>query len=314
MSLTFRTFTAVEHYTGSRHEKDRERDGTNVVNRQKALDLSLRVQWTERTSVTLSVPWLIGSWSLPAPTGLGPGEKPGPRQRQDSSGMGDLGLSLRTWLLDPVENPRGNFRVGFGLEAPTGRENVTDRYRDALGTNPRRRPVDASIQPGDGGWGGLLELHAFRDFAVGPSERNVRLYATAAWLAQPRETNRTPSIATALYGPARVPERVRFNSVPDLYRVEAGAAMDLGAGFGAGLGFRVDGVPKRDVIGGDGGFRRPGYSLALVPTVSWSTGDTTLSLSVPRTHHVRRDRNAFGDAGDATFADWSLLFTVSVRF
>jgi hypothetical protein len=73
-------------------------------------------------------------------------------------------------------------------------------------------------------------------------------------------------------------------------------------------------VPRKDLVGGDSGFRRPGYSLAFAPSLAYTTGRTTISVSVPRTHHVNRKENAFGDAGDATFADWSLLLSISVRF
>jgi hypothetical protein len=237
-----------------------------------------------------------------------PLDPPGPRSRQDADGLGDVTLTPRFWVLDPARHPGGNLQVGLGVKIPTGREDAEDVYPDLFGANPRRKPVDVSIQPGDGGWGALLDLAAFRD--VGP----VRLFASGTYLANPRDTNRTPSIAASLLGPAAVPARIRVNSVPDQFLLQGGVAVPLGRGFSASLAVRWEGVPPRDLVGGEDGFRRPGYTVAFAPGLSWTTGRTTFSVSVPRTHVRNRLNDASGAGGDATFSEYSILAGVTIRF
>lgn len=304
VSLSWRHSRADEHYSGINHDLDRERDDNNVVNVQDLFDLRVTAGLTDRWSLSASLPFLKGGWSLPQP--LGP--PAGPRERQESLGFGDLVLTPRVWLLDPACHPDGNVQVGFGLKVPTGEEGGTDRYPDLSGANRRSRPVDVSIQPGDGGWGGLFDVLAFRD--AGP----FRLYAGGTYLFNPRESNRTSSIASALVGPGAVPAHVRFNSVPDQYLALAGFSAPLGAGFAAGAAVRWEGVPPRDRFGGNDGFRRPGYVVSAGPSLSWARDRVTISASVPRTLIRNRQQDFRGMPGDATFPDWALLLSVTVRF
>ncbi len=304
VSLSLRHSRADEHYTGIRHDLDRERRDNGVVNVQDLLDLRVTSGLTDRWSLSASLPFLRGSWSLPLPVG----PPTGPRERQESFDRGDLTLTPRLWLLDPACHPHGNLQVGLGLKVPTGSPDETDRYPDAAGRHRRSRPVDASIQPGDGGWGGVVDLLAYRD--AGP----LRLFAGGSYLLNPRESNRTPSLPSALLGPARVPGHMRTNSVPDQFLVVAGFSAPLGRGLGAGISARWEGVPPRDRFGGNDGFRRPGYLVAVGPSVSWNPDRTTFSLSVPRTVFRNAQRDFRGVPGDATFANWALLFSVTIRF
>lgn len=249
------------------------------------------------------MPWFRGSWAVPLP--LVPA---GTRHEQDAEGFGDAVLAARFWTLSPSENPAGNLQVALGIKVPTGEEGARHDYPDLQGDDFRRRFVDVSIQPGDGGWGALLDLNAFRD--AGP----VRLFAQGSYLANPREQNRTLSTASELVGASLLPPHLRFNSVPDQYFVQAGAALGLGSGFGAGAAVRWEGVTQRDLFGGEDGFRRPGYTVSVAPSLSWTSGKWTLALSVPITTMRNRMENARGEPGDATFADWALLLGLSVRF
>lgn len=230
------------------------------------------------------------------------------RYEQDSRGFGDLTLTPRFWVLDPRTNPRGNVQVGLGLKCPTGDEEVEDRFPDITGTNFMQRPVDVSIQPGDGGWGGALDLSAFRD--AGP----LRLFLSGTYLLNPRETNRTLSTPSVLIGPSAVDPGIRYNSVPDQYLLTGGASVSLGAGWGGSVAVRWEGVPARDRIGGNDGWRRPGYTVSVAPGLSWTEGAMTLSLSVPITTMRNRQEDAEGRAGDATFADWAVIAGITWRF
>jgi hypothetical protein len=258
---------------------------------------------TDRWSVGASLPWVYGTWSVPLP--LVPRGK---RFQQDSTGFGDLVLGPRYWVLDPKENPRGNVQVGLGIKCPTGDESVEDLFPDISGMNLMQRPVDVSIQPGDGGWGAVVELNAFRD--VG----RARLFLSGTYLVNPREENRTLSTASVLIGPANVSRDLRYNSVPDQYLLQGGVAVPLGGGFGASVALRWEGAPARDLHGGNGGFRRPGYTVSLAPGLSWNRGPATVSLTVPVTTMRNRQSDAEGRRGDATFSDWAVILGVTWRF
>ncbi len=84
------------------------------------------------------------------------------------------------------------------------------------------------------------------------------------------------------------------------------------------FGARLEGVPVRDLIGGSQGFRRPGYSLSIDPGLMFSYHGYTIAASSPWA--VRRDRKRSvadyrnGVAGDAAFADYSVIVGVTRRF
>ena len=289
---------ADENWSGIKHDLDRERAGNNVINRQSIFDLRTSFGISERWSATLSIPWVRGSWSVPLP--LVPA---GTRHEQDAEGFGDIVALGRFWGLKPSENPRGNFQIGIGLKVPTGEENAQHDYPDLQGDDFRSRAVDVSIQPGDGGWGGILDLFAFRD--VG----EVRLFAQGSYLSNPREENRTLSTASELVGPLLVPSHLRFNSVADQYFLQAGGSVAIGGGWGVGAAMRWEGVPQRDLIGDHDGFRRPGYTVSVAPSLTWTSGNWSVSLAVPITTMRNRMENSHGEPGDATFPWRSLAST-----
>ena len=110
--------------------------------------------------------------------------------------------------------------------------------------------MDQSIQLGDGGWGVLLQFQAFQRVATRTSA-----YVFGSYLLSPRDTTEVTT-----------PTGVHL-SVPDVYTARAGLAYALsdGAGLSVNLGGRLDGIPLRDLIGGDAGFRRPGFIFYLDP-------------------------------------------------
>jgi hypothetical protein len=270
---------------------------------QSLFDLRATVGLTDRWSLTAGLPFLAGDWSLPLPSTTG-----APRHHQESAGFGDLVLLPKAWLLDPAAATAGNLRVGLGLKIPTGNEGVKDAFPDGSGFARRPRPVDVSIQPGDGGWGAILDVEGFRRAGA------FRLFASGSYLCNPREANGTASTPANLAGGAGVPSDLRRNSVPDQFLLMAGAGRPLGAGFGTSLALRWEGVLPRDLVGGSDGFRRPGHVLSVEPGLSWTTGGTTLALSVPVALRRRTVDDAAGRPTDATFADWSLLASITIRF
>jgi hypothetical protein len=165
------------------------------------------------------------------------------------------------------------------------------------------RSVDQSIQPGDGGFGYIVDLQAYQQIAAQTS-----LYGTGFYLLNPQETNGTrvgnnPASVTA------------YNSIPDQYQARLGISQRITKkyGFTASLGGRLEGVPALDVIGGNRGFRRPGYVLSVEPGFSFSTGRDSFSLSVPVAVVRNRTRSysdrLSGGHGDAAFADFLINMT-----
>jgi hypothetical protein len=288
----------------------RERLGNNVRNVQNLLDLRGEYRIDERWSVGASVPWMMGSWAIPLPIPLPigtPGH--GPRYSQRTSGLGDVSLTGRAWLFDPACNPDANVQFGLGVEFPTGDDGAKERFPNVAGQRPRLRPVDTSIQPGDGGWGVIAELNAFQDLG-----EDVRLFFSATYLAQPREDNGTLSIASVLFRPSIIAPHLRYNSVPDQYLGVVGAAVRVADGVSLSAALRIEGVPPRDRWGGNDGFRRPGYTVSVVPGVTFSWDRYTVGISAPIAVQRNRQKNARGEPGDATFADSSLFVSFGVRF
>jgi hypothetical protein len=306
VSLSYRGLDSDTHFSGTEHQRYREREGSNVVNTQQALDLGVSYAASERLSFTLGIPVVKASWAVPTP--IRP--VPGPRAKQEASGLGDVSLTGRYWVFAPES--RHNVSLGLGVKAPTGDYNVTQEYPNIDGTNLAVKAVDQSVQPGDGGWGILLDVQAFRQLS------KATLFASGTYLANPRDTNGTPSILVGLgvANNAFAQEGVLVNSVPDQFLVRMGAVMPIGkTGFAASLAYRIEGLPRYDLIGDSHGWRRPGHEMFAEPGIAYSKGSSTWSLNVPIGFFRNRQANPYsGREGDATFPDYILLTGISYRF
>lgn len=306
LSVSYRGLDSDDHYSGSERQHVRDREQTYVVNTQQALDIGLSYAATERLSFSLGVPLVKASWAVPTP--IRP--VPGPREKQEASGLGDVSLMGRYWTFAPES--RHNVSLGLGVKAPTGEYDVTQEYANIDGTNRAVKAVDQSVQPGDGGWGILFDVQAFKQYS------KATLFASGTYLSNPRDTNGTPSILVGLgvASAAFAQEGILVNSVPDQYVVRMGAVMPLGkSGVGASLAYRIEGLPRYDLIGDSHGWRRPGHEMFIEPGIAWSKGGSTWSLNVPIGFYRNREPNPYsGREGDATFPDYILLTGVSYRF
>jgi len=70
-------------------------------------------------------------------------------------------MILRASARAPPSHHDGNINIGIGVKAPTGDERAVDDFHQFGGT-VILRPVDIAAQPGDGGWGFLLQMQAFQ--------------------------------------------------------------------------------------------------------------------------------------------------------
>jgi hypothetical protein len=218
-------------------------------------------------------------------------------------GLGDVSLVGSAWLLDP-HNHSGNIALGLGVKAPTGNNEASDDYFLKGGTSVRY-PVDQSIQPGDGGWGILVQRQAYRRaFHDGVA------YLTGSYLVNPRRLTEVP----------KDPGTKVYWSMPDVYSARLGLAYALWArhGVSVSLGGRIDGQPVRDLIGGaDSGFRRPGYSVFLDPAVTLTTGPSRFTLSLPIRLGANREASVLdlraGKHGGGDFASNVMFLSYSLR-
>jgi hypothetical protein len=251
----------------------------------------------------LTLPFVYGERSTVLDQG-------GSRHTTSAGGLADLRLVAYAWLLDPETPRRGNISFGFGVKAPTGDDEATDTFYKPTG--PEVRPVDQAIQPGDGGWGIILELAAYQTII----ERFYG-YVSGYYLINPREENHT--ITTAPY-PAGPNGAVRNLSVPDQYsgRIGFGYPIWPKQQLSLSLGGRIDGVPPRDLVGGSEGFRRPGYAVSIEPGVSWSRHDNAFNLFTPVMVYANRQKNIYDDRygthGPAAFADFVIIASFSHKF
>jgi hypothetical protein len=88
-------------------------------------------------------------------------------------------------------------------------------------------------------------------------------------------------------------------------------------------GIRIEGLPSSDLIGGDRGFRRPGYIISAEPSVTYVAKKVSFNLSVPvalernRTQSDRDKRKSKDSGthvqGDAAFADYLISAGMTIR-
>jgi len=303
-----RALRSHDHYNGTVEQTQRQDQHTYVVNIQDSLDLSGTYAVTRRFSMGLALPIVRASWSIPLPVNA-----TGKRNEQNAQGIGDVTVTGRYWMFNPEVHRRGNLSLGLGLKAPTGKDDVTDTYPYLTGASPQDKAVDQSIQPGDGGWGAVVEINGFKRIG------SASYYGSGTYLVNPKDTNGTPSIIAGLVpGAASNPAlagRIE-NSVPDQYVLRTGMAFAIGKSpFAAALGFRLEGVPRYDLSGASHGFRRPGYETFAEPGFYYSRGNDTWSVNVPiALKRNRRPDPYTGAAGDATFPNHIYLVSYTHRF
>ena len=312
VSLTYRSYEAERHF----YDANQENVPANAPRVERTIwDLSLTRALTERTSLTVSLPYQTGTFDRsPIPPYTGSADK--------ARGVGDVAVTLRRWMFDPTTHPRGNVRLGAGLKLPTGNYD-TQTWRLVNVAAPgspqrldwRRGPADVAIQPGDGGLGIALSAEGFHYLG----DTNALVYGEVTYLVNPRGANSTNNQWSGAGPYVPDPE----TSVPDYFIGRAGFSLGqpLGIqGVSLQLGLRIEGQPPRDLIGANSGFRRPGHSLSVEPGVSYAFGSTSIFVSVPMTIHRQRwrsvDEKAAGrtNAVSAAFADYNIMAGVTYRW
>lgn len=307
VSISSRNLVSNDHYRGTEEQVERQTLANFVTNRQNLVDISVTRAFTNRFSATVGVPFVNASWANRDP------QAPLPATRreieQNGRGLGDISVTGRYWLFNPETHRDWNVAAGGGIKLPTGNDGAQDRFAGRNDGTNAVRYVDQSVQPGDGGWGLMMDAQAFWIID------RLMLFGSGSYLANPRDTNDTPSILQILEIPI-TPENqdLAFNSVPDQYLARLGGTMALWKGFSASLAWRVEGLKRYDLFGDSHGWRRPGTAMFIEPGVSYSKGRHTFSLNVPIGYYYNRRPNPYsGVAGDATFPRHIFLSSYSVR-
>jgi hypothetical protein len=319
-SFGYRWFRSHRHFVGSVEQNaentakglaERDRSGTEVINHTHIPTLGFSYGVTDRLSLSADLPYFHAvrrsPWSGTRPT-----------YTTSASGISDLNVTARYWVGSPAKQSHQNLSFGLGIKLPTGNDRAEDDFLvrvDPDGTQiKQRRTVDQSIQPGDGGVGLLAEIQAFRTFG------KFAAFASGSYLSNPREQNDFLRDPTA----TNPDPTSAYLSIADQYAARIGVGMPVSKSISVSLAGRLEGVPSSDLIGGDLGRRRPGYSVAIEPGVSVSWRHSLISLSVPylvrrvRTQNISdklaTEKTGKFTNGDAAFADYVVIFGISRRF
>jgi hypothetical protein len=344
LTLGYRNLHSDRHFVGTEEQKERQREGSQVINDLNTFDLGLTYSFNPRLSLTFSLPYVDNKRSSVVRNSqqviMG-------RSHVQASGIGDARLSANYWLFDPSSHAapaeptgkggkgtapaapghterRGNIRLSVGIDAPTGKKDVKDHrqvYSNTTGqieVDPVKVIVDQSIQPGDGGWGIPIDLYAYYRFTD-----RLTGYLQGSYLITPEEKNGVRTGRGSFTDPNNFE---KIMSIGDTFMVRGGAEYLLfpAQGLSVGLGLRSEGQPVYDLVGGSDGFRRPGMNIAVEPSLTWAKNGWSASLSVPITFYNERfqsvpdkQRQAATGVprhGDAAFADYYVMFTVGKQF
>jgi hypothetical protein len=311
LNVNNRYFKSYKHFVGTEEQKQRVELGTEVINHDYTLDLSLTRIINKRWSFTFDAPVIANSRSSLY-------EHDGKtRHTTHSFGLGDIRVTAYRWILDPSKSKKGNIQLGVGIKLPTGDYKYQDMFYKNDSTNVLG-PVDQSIQLGDGGTGFSAEMNAYYNFS-----KHISVYSNLYYLVNPREQNGTSTARGGISSANSIRYGSSVMSVPDQYMIRAGANFSVRS-LTISAGLRDECLPVHDIIGGSSGFRRPGYIISAEPGLTYNFKKINVYAYVP--FALKRDRTqSVPDKmqteitgkyaqGDAAFADYTVNIGFSVRF
>ena len=314
VNVGYRWLNSDRHFTGSHEDKERQEEGSEVINKSHFTDVTLSYAFNPRFSASFTIPFVLHDRSQvvrsndTARTML-------QRFHTQSSGIGDVRLEGNGWILDPTTHMKGNVLIGVGVDMPTGEKDAKDTFGVFRNGQivAEERTVDQSIQPGDGGWGLILSMYGYQQIVP-----RLNAFVNGAYTITPEEKNGVPTYRSNPFEAEM--------SIADSYMGRAGLEYVLWPKHGLTLSLagRIEGVPVYDAIGGSEGFRRPGFAMSIEPGImaaykSWSVG-----LYAPVALYRNRERSvpdkqqtaATGTFrhGDSAFADYLIMFNLTKRF
>lgn len=295
------------HFVGDEEQEVRQQEGSEVINNLHLVDINLAYAITKRFTATLSIPFSFatrrGRIEDESQTNQFGNERILGYYWTEANGLGDIKLLGTGWVFDPEQSKKGNVSIGLGVKFPTGEKDATDEFleydEDTGEILAETRPVDNSIQPGDGAWGIIVDLYGFREIV-----EHLNVFAAGTYIFTPEEDTGVSAGSGRIW------------SVADSYLFRAGFGYTFLPEYGLTftLGGRMEGNPSTDIIGGSEGRRRPGFAISIEPGLVFVKNRWFASFSAPVAVYRNRERNFEGDSGDAAFADFMTLFTVGRSF
>jgi hypothetical protein len=285
MSFGYRWQDSFRHFVGDVEQPQRVAQNTQQENKIHLFDVSLSYRLNRRWTLTMSAPVMDADRINHRTSGL-----------TESAGLGDMSVGAKFWVFRPPTESRQNIQVGFAIKLPTGKPNVTSLTTGTATPSTTPTTVDQSIQLGDSGTGIAIDYLAYKSLP-----RRFTLFSSGVYLFNPKNTYSATTPGA------------RVLSVPDQYLFKGGAGYGVRQLRGTALSIagRVEGVPSRDKIGREDGFRRPGYAVSVEPGIQYARSRNLWSFSYAIAVHRDRTRSVQdvrgGGHGDAAFAD-SVVF------
>lgn len=314
LSVGYRWLNSDRHFTGSHENKERQEEGSEVINKSHFTDVTLSYAFNPRFSAAFTIPFVLHDRSQVVRSN-DTERTILQRFHTQSSGIGDVRLEGSGWIIDPANHPKGNILLGIGLDMPTGEKDAKDTFQVFRNGQivAEERTVDQSIQPGDGGWGILLSLYGYQQIVP-----RLNAFVNGAYTITPEEKNGVPTYRSNPFEAEM--------SIADTYMGRVGLEYVVWPKHGLTLSLagRIEGVPVYDAIGGSEGFRRPGFAIAIEPGIMASYKSWSCGLYAPVALYRNRERSvpdkqqtaATGTFrhGDAAFADYLIVFNLTKRF
>jgi thiol-disulfide isomerase/thioredoxin len=293
---------SYDHFVGPVEQTYRLQQGSQVENKTNIEAISVFYQITDRLSANAVLPFLSAS------------------RRSNSayatfhtSGVADSNVGLNCWLFNPKTVKTGNVSLGAGLLLPTGKDNQQNNSQLVYGGPQVLVTPDYSIQTGQGSWGMVMGWQAFKDLG-----NQFTAFTDGSYVMTQGGTDGVIRM-TGATAPAPTSALTQYNAIQDQYMIEIGGAHPVPKirGMTWTLSVRDEGVPARNILGNNLGFRRPGFGIALTPGFIYTRGTSMLQFSVGKA--IFRDRTLsvpdmiLGGHGDAAFANWIWMGSYTLR-
>ncbi len=296
------------HFSGPTENFSRAQLGTEVQSKTNLDDIMVTYQLTSQLSLTGTLPFLYASRRLESQYAT-----------LHTSGISDTSLGAQYWLRRPKSSKAAinNVQIGLSLLMPTGDDRQSNVVATTYGGPTSTQYPDYSVQPGGGSWGMIMSGQAFQNLG-----NNTIAFVDGDYVMTQGGYHNfwTSHGGTASGPPAPTPGMTQFDAIQDQYMVEVGASHPAPRikGLGLTLSIRDEGVPARNLIGNDLGFRRPGFGIALTPGFIYTRGNNMLQFSVgkvlirDRTKSVAEKINGVHE-GDAAFANYVWMAGYTLR-
>jgi peroxiredoxin len=307
-TVGFRHVFSHVHFSGPTENFSRALKGTEVQSKTNLDDVMLTYQLTPRIGLTATLPLLYASRRLQSQYAT-----------LYTSGISDVSIGANYWVRKPGSEKSGlnNAQFGLSLLTPTGNDHESNLVATTFGGPLTTQYPDYSVQPGGGSWGMVMSWNGFQN--VG---KNTVLFMDGDYVMTQGGYHNfwTSHGGTASGPPAPTPGMTQFDAIQDQYMVEVGASHPAPRirGLGLTLSLRDEGVPARNLIGNDLGFRRPGFGVAITPGVVYTRGRSMFQFSLgkvmirDRTKSVPEKINGVHE-GDAAFANYVWMAGYTVR-